>query len=97
MGSDTVNSRYHLTPEGWIDGGWAANGPLENLPSPPPNRIETWDEKEQTHDDYPRKPLRDWNLVWASPDYSEEERKQFRIQAKERSTQQEQLSWKFPL
>ncbi|GJL59721.1 MAG: hypothetical protein NPIRA03_25780 [Nitrospirales bacterium] len=97
MGTDTVTSRYHLTPEGWINGGWAANRPLENLSPPPKDCIETWEEKEQTHDDYPGKPIRDWKLVWASSDFSEDQRKQYRIRAKERATPTEKLSWKFPL
>ncbi|MCA9422698.1 MAG: hypothetical protein KC592_16890 [Nitrospira sp.] len=97
MGTDTVNSRFHLTPEGWIEGGWAANQQITN-PAPPPNDcIETWEEKEQSHDYYSSGLSRDWKLIWASQDYSEEERKKFRAKAKENASPLNQLSWKFPL
>ena len=96
MGTDTIYSRYYLTPRGWIEGDWAANRPIEVSNTPPDDCIETWELKEQSHDSYPTRPTRDWEFVWVSEDYSEEDRKKFRAEAKERATSNEQYSWKFP-
>jgi hypothetical protein len=97
MGTDTVYFRYYLTPEGWVEGGWAANRPLENLPPPPDDCIEAWEEKEQSHDYYSSGLSRDWKLIWASQDYSEDDRKKFRPKAKEKASPLNRPSWKFPL
>ena len=78
MGYDSTYTEYHLTPRGWVEGSWAANKQPQSTSPPPEDRIETWIEKETTHDTYISKPTREWKLIWASPDYSEEERKKMR-------------------
>ncbi len=78
MGYDTTYTEYHLTARGWIEGAWAVDQPPTHSPPPPADRIETWLLKETTHDTYVSKPVQEWELLWASPHYLEEERRQLR-------------------
>ncbi len=100
MGYDTTYTEYHLTPRGWIEGAWAVNEPPKDSPPPPEDRIETWLEKESSHDTYSSKPQREWKLLWASPNYAEEERKQLRAKARNEVVTEpnrtKRLFWNFP-
>ncbi len=74
MGRDTTFTEYHLTQRGWMEGAWAVDKPPENLHPPPENRIETWRVNETSHDTYPQKPIPEWERIWVSAGWPEEDK-----------------------
>lgn len=100
MGTDTTYTEWHLTLRGWIQGNWGVHYPPETSHTPPEDRIETWLEKETTHDVYSSKPLREWKRIWESPDHTEYERKDLRAKIRtppvEECANSRRVFWEFP-
>jgi hypothetical protein len=86
MGTETFYTTWHLTPNGWIP---------EQSTSPPPDRVETWQEKVTEHDVYGN-PCREWKLLWASTNHSDEHRKQLRAKCRSLPPRDGRLFWDFP-
>ncbi len=78
MGTDTTYQEWYLTPRGWVSGPYSANFPLIQSTNTPADRVETWIEKNESHDVYPSRIRPEWELVWALNEYSDEERKRLR-------------------
>jgi hypothetical protein len=99
MGYDRTFTEYHLTLRGWIAGACTEDNPPTEFPPPPEDRIETWMESEVSHDVYPGI-TRSWELLWVSPDYSEDQRKQIRAEARDQvitdSSGIKRVFWNFP-
>ena len=74
MSKDIVHVEWHLTPRGWVRGGWSANEPLESNVPPPADRVETWVTTETTYDMQFAKAQWEWSLTWASSQHSDVER-----------------------
>ena len=70
MAVDRIESLYHLTPRGWIQGSvgsmWTAHN---KTVEPPTDRVETWEPPEENS----------WFIVWSSPEVSEEDRKALHV------------------
>ncbi|MDK2742899.1 MAG: hypothetical protein NDI90_08280 [Nitrospira sp. BO4] len=78
MRTTTIQIEWHLTPRGWVNGDWSAQGPLTPRSSPPEDRVETW-VKSEVCQPTTFVPLEiKWSLVWASPHHSEIDRKVLR-------------------
>ena len=100
MAYDTTYTEYHLTPRGWIHGAWAVDEPPTDTSPPLEDCIEIWLQVEATNDTYPGKPAREWKLLWASDQYSKEEREQLRAKARKSVVTDPNgtthLCWHFP-
>lgn len=78
MRTTTIQIEWHLTPRGWVNGDWSAQGTLTPRSNPPEDRVETW-VKSEVCQAITFLPLKiDWSLVWASPQYSDIDRKALR-------------------
>jgi len=101
MGHDVTNTQYHLTPRGWMALGFEVSNPPPDDPSPPEDRVETWIEKETTHDVYVSNPTRQWTFRWASPEWSEADRNELRANSRNKIVPKQhdptRFSWNFPL
>jgi hypothetical protein len=75
MAVDRVETLYHLTHRGWIEGTvdsmWSD---LNRTVEPPTDCVETWKHKLYQSSGYSREE-NSWFMVWFNPDVSEEERK----------------------
>jgi hypothetical protein len=72
---DRINSLYHLTPRGWVDGSvesmWTdTNHSVE----PPADRVETWEHKLYQASGYSREE-NSWQMVWSDSTTSAEDRR----------------------
>jgi hypothetical protein len=76
MAVDRVETLYHLTPRGWIDGGVDSMWKDLNRTAgePPADRVETWKHKIYQSSAYSPEE-NSWFMVWSSPDVSAEDRK----------------------
>jgi hypothetical protein len=75
MAVDRINSLYHLTPRGWIDGSVDSMWTAHNCTvEPPADRVETWEHELYQASAYSPEE-NSWHMVWFSPTATEEERK----------------------
>jgi hypothetical protein len=72
---DRIESLYHLTPRGWVEGNvdsmWSD---LNTTSERPGDCVETWKHKLYQASGYSREE-NSWFMVWFNPSVSEEERK----------------------
>jgi hypothetical protein len=78
MADERTYTMYHLTPTGWITGSSSDDKPPQGIGPTPDGRVETWLEESISHDSGWRTVRQIWKPLWASTDYSEEERKRLR-------------------
>lgn len=70
-----INSLYHLTPRGWIDGSADSMWTAHNCTvEPPADRVETWEHELYQASAYSPEE-NSWQMVWFSPTATEEERR----------------------
>jgi hypothetical protein len=79
MSFDDLETFYHLTPHGWIEGEERYFGNLERVPKPiPEDRVETWKRHETQASEWSRVDI-DFICVWASEKVSRTERDALRV------------------
>jgi hypothetical protein len=75
MAVDRIETLYHLTHNGWVEGSvdsmWTAHN---QIVEPPADRVETWKYRIYQSSAYSPEE-RSWDMVWHSPEVSAEERK----------------------
>ncbi len=66
MSADNLETLYHLTPSGWVEGEERYYGTVQGTPkSIPEDRAETWKRHETQASEWSRTYV-DWTCVWAS-------------------------------
>jgi hypothetical protein len=79
MAVDRIETLWHLTPRGWVEGSTDSMWTTHNRTiEPPPDRVETWNEKLFQASPYSPE-QNSWGRVWSSPDVSEEDRKALHV------------------
>ena len=75
MAVDRIETLYHLTPHGWIDGSVDSMWKSHNrVVEPPADCVETW--KHRLYQSSAYSPEENsWFMVWSSPDVNEKDRK----------------------
>ena len=99
MGTDVTYEEWHLTPRGWVAGGYSANSLPITSTNPPADRVETWIDKQESHDVYSSRIYHDWKLRWSSDVHSDEERRKLRSVMRKPAPESDdphRSSWNFP-
>jgi len=73
MSCDSTDDEYHLTPNGWVKGTHYYYGEADKIIERPIDTVGTWVRKMRQSISYAPEDIT-WDLIWASPDYSESER-----------------------
>jgi hypothetical protein len=95
-----VQYEWHLTPRGWILGGWCTPESVTSPTPPPDDRVETWMITATPYKNLCVPAQQQWSLVWVSSQHSAAQRRALRAwhrlpaQGWEDSTP---TSWDFPL
>lgn len=78
MASDDLETEYHLTPRGWIEGTERFFGKVQREEvERPADAIETWVHKIYQRSEWSREE-RSWHCIWYNPSFEENERKERR-------------------